>query len=251
MPEPTEPPEQQPTGRQRLVESLRRPRRGQLVAAVILAVVGFAGITQVHANSADNSYTGYRQQDLLDLLSGLAGTTQRAQSELRRLETTRDGLRTDTSRREAALEQAKTEADTLAILAGLVPVTGPGIRVTITEAADPVPVDDLVDMVQELRTAGAEAIAFNAQVRVVAQTAFEQNAGGIAIDGQQLSAPYVVDVIGDPDTLAVSGMGFAQGPTYRLTRDGAEVTVDRLTSVDIETVRQPSAPEYAVPQDAQ
>ena len=131
MPEPATP--ELPSGRRRLLASLRRPSRRQLVVAVILAAVGFAGITQVRSNEVDDTYAGLREQDLIDILNGLAGTSQRAETELRRLERTRDELLSDTSNREAALAQAQSEANSLSILAGLIPVTGPGIRVTITD----------------------------------------------------------------------------------------------------------------------
>ena len=70
------------SGLRRLLEALRRPQRTQAVVAVALALVGFAAVTQVRANVDDASYTGYREQDLVNLLSGLADTSQRAQSQL-------------------------------------------------------------------------------------------------------------------------------------------------------------------------
>ena len=138
--------------------------------AVLLGIVGFAAITQVRAYEVDDTYAGYREQALIDVLNGLAGTSQRAQAEITRLERTRDDLQSSTSARQAALDQAREQADTLDILAGTVPVTGPGIRITIEEVDGPVDIDSLLDTVQELRNAGAEAMQFNGEVRVVAQT---------------------------------------------------------------------------------
>ena len=99
-------------GRSRLVKALVKPARTQVVVALILALVGFAGVTQVRANEVDDSFAGVRQQDLIDILNGLAGTTQRAERELARLEQTRDDLQSDSSRRQAALDQAENEAAT-------------------------------------------------------------------------------------------------------------------------------------------
>ena len=79
-------------------------------SAVLLALVGFAGVTQVRTNQVDDTYAGLREQDLIDILNGLAGTTQRAQAEIQRLEETRDDLQSDTSARQAALEQARQQA---------------------------------------------------------------------------------------------------------------------------------------------
>src|SRR5690349_15007280 len=144
--------------RSRLWGALVHPTRGQLIVALLLAVVGFAGVTQVRSNTVDDTYAGLREQDLIDVLDDLADRTQRAQAEIQRLEETRDDLQSETTSRQAALDQARNDADTLAIIAGTVPVTGPGLRITIKEVEGQVRVEPFIDMVQALRSAGAEAI---------------------------------------------------------------------------------------------
>ncbi|WP_341351132.1 glycine cleavage system protein GcvH [Nocardioides convexus] len=98
-----------------------------------MALVGFGAVTQVRLNDTDETYAGQREQDLIDLLDGLSGTRQRTEAEIDRLEGVATGLRDDTTKRQAAIDQAQGDVDTLNILAGLVPVTGPGVRITITE----------------------------------------------------------------------------------------------------------------------
>jgi uncharacterized protein YlxW (UPF0749 family) len=239
-----------PTGRDRLRRAMLRPSRGQLVVAVLLALVGYAAVTQVRFTNVDDTYAGYREQDLIDVLNGLAGATQRAESEIARLERTRDDLRSSTGAREAALAQAEKRSNDLAIMAGLVPVTGPGIRVTITETEGTVDVDTMVDMIQELRTAGAEAIQVNGEARVVAQTSFEDAEGGIKVGGQLVTSPYVFDVIGAPDTLH-GAIDFPKGPRDQFEDEGATVDVDELASLDIEAVVSPRKAEYAEPDSSQ
>lgn len=249
MPEPPPDPHgtegaEEPSGRQRLIAALIRPTRRQIVVAVLLGLVGFAGVTQVRENRVDDTYSGLREQDLIDVLNGLAGTTQRAESEIARLEEARDRLQSDSSRRQEAIEQAETEADTLSILAGLVPVTGPGIRITIKEITGQASISSLLDVVQELRTVGAEAIQFNAEVRIVAESSFRDGDGAIIVDGTPLAAPYVIDVIGEPNLLS-SAITFVEGPRTQLEDEGAEVEVEQLTSLDIESVRRPVQPDFA------
>jgi uncharacterized protein YlxW (UPF0749 family) len=243
-------PDSPASGRERLRDALLRPGRPQVVVAVLLAIVGFAGMTQVRANQQDDTFQGLRDQELIDVLNGLAGASQRAQAEITRLENARAELLSSTSARQAALEQARSEAETLQILAGTVPVTGPGIRITIEEVDGPVDVDSILDTVQELRTAGAEAMQFNGEVRVVAQTSFEDAVGGIEVDGRLLEPPYVIDVIGEPETLS-GGLDFAQGPVDQLEGDGASVEVEQLQSLDIESVRPDPNPRFAEPGPAQ
>lgn len=249
-PESDDKPDAPRSGRQRLVDAATRPSRAQVVVAVLLAIVGFAAVTQVRAYEVDDTYSAYSEQALIDVLNGLAGTSQRAQAELARLERARDELQSTTNQRQAALREARERADTLEILAGTVPVTGPGIRITIEETGGPVDIDSMVDLVQELRTANAEAMQFNGEIRIIAQSAFEDSIGGIAIDGTVINPPYVIDVIGEPSTL-VGGMVFAQGPKQRLEEDGATVEIMEFQTIDIESVVEPTRSEYAVPQPGQ
>ena len=212
---------------------------------VLLALVGFAAVTQVRSNQVDDTYAGLRQQDLIDILNGLAGTTQRSEAEIQRLEATRDDLQSDTNARQAALEQARQQAQVLSILAGTVPVRGAGVTITIEEGAGSVGVGPFIDMVQALRTAGAEAMQINHEVRVVAQTSFEEGNGGLMVDGRLLQAPYTVDVIGPPDAL-VAALRFPDGPQDQFAEDdGAKLTFEDVSSVDVETVRDPVEADVA------
>ena len=181
---------------------------------MLLAVVGFAAVTQVRTNTVDDTYAGLREQDLIDVLDGLADRTQRAQAEIQRLEETRDDLESETSAREAALEAARNEAATLSIIGGTVPVTGPGVRITIKEVAGQVRVEPFIDMVQALRSAGAESIQINGSVRVVASTWFQD------VDGRHPGGRQ------DPERAlrgrrhrrpGGAGRGAASSPTVRRT----------------------------------
>ena len=239
------------TGRDRLVRALMKPSRSQAVVGVLLAALGFAAIVQVRTNQLDDTYSGRREQDLIEILGGLTGTSDRARREIQRLEVTRNQLQSDTSARSAAIEQAEARVETLNILAGLVPVTGPGLRITITEETGRVSIDSLLDTVQELRTAGAEAMEFNDEVRLAAESSFNEVDGTIEVDGVVLEAPYVLEVIGEPHTLH-GGLTFPSGPISSLeTQDGSRVDVEELNSLDIESIRTTDRPEFAQPGNGQ
>lgn len=240
------PDQQEPeSGRRRLGRALFQPTRAQVAVAVLLALVGFAVVTQVRTNQVDDTYAGLRQQDLIDVLNGLADNTQRAQAEIERLEDTRDDLLSDTTARQAAIDQARQETETLSILAGLVAVEGPGVRITIKEVGGQVEIGPFIDLIQAMRTAGAEAMVINDTVRVVAQTSFEDAEGGILVDGQLLRPPYVVDVIGDPDALSAA-LRFPDGPEDQFAQDGvAALTFEQLELLQISVVRELEEPAFA------
>ena len=228
-----------------------RPSRRQAVVAVLLAVLGFAFVVQVRDNAANDTYAGLRESELIQVLDGLTGTAERARREVDRLDARREELLDESTRRAAALDEAEQRVRTLNIVAGLVPVSGQGLRVTITESTNRVSVGALLDTVQELRTAGAEAMEFNDTIRLGADSHFEDAVGGIELDGRLLEPPYVLDVIGDPHLLRTA-LTFSSGPVETLqSEDGATVTIKDLESVEITSVRESSRPEYAELGDGQ
>ncbi len=234
-------------GRQRLRDALMRPSRGQAVVGVLLAVLGFAAITQVRTNTTDNTYAGYREQDLVDVLSGLAGTSQRAQLEINRLEATARDLEARRRGATVALNAAQKQEQELSILAGWVPVTGPGIRLTVTEGPRPIDVDSVLDTIEELRSAGAEAMQINGKVRLVAQSSVQSAPGGLVVDGALLSSPFVLDAIGDPHTLA-GALSLIDGPISQFREAGAQVDVQPEKALDITAVHKQTTPQFAQPE---
>jgi uncharacterized protein YlxW (UPF0749 family) len=240
------PAEEAVDGRTRLVASLRRPNgRGQLVAGVLLAALGFAAVTQVRSNGRDDDYVGARQGDLIQYINTLSLASRRAETEIAELQRTREALGSDTEARRTALTLARRQADTLGILAGTVPAVGPGIRATVTGGSS-VGSDQLLNGLQELRDAGAEVIELNGRVRVVAQTSLQDAPDGTVVDGTLLEPPYVIEAIGDPHDLAVA-LGFAGGFTSEVQDAGGKVEVSERDKVDISSVRKPKPPVYAQP----
>src|SRR4051794_30308611 len=77
----------------RLRQALVRPGRKQVVAALLLALLGFAAVTQVRVAGTDDTYGGLREQELINLLEGLSGARQRTEAEIARLESVAEGLR--------------------------------------------------------------------------------------------------------------------------------------------------------------
>ena len=224
-----------------------RPSRGQIVSAVLLAVLGLAATLQVRDHGAEDDLTGARQADLIALINSLTLATDRARSEIEQLAATRDELQGTALDSSAALEAARQQEEVWAILAGAVPVEGPGVRVTV-DAAGQVGTDQIVNGLQELRDAGAEAIELNDRVRVVAQTAVTESpqGQGIIVDGQSLSPPYVVDAIGDPQTLA-SALDFFGGFISGVEEVGGRVEVEQQRAVEIASVRELPELRYAEP----
>jgi uncharacterized protein YlxW (UPF0749 family) len=237
--------EEQVSGRARLWRALVRPDRSQAVVGVLLALVGFAAITQIRATEDDSSYASLREQDLIDVLNGLAGASQRTQAEIDRLVRSRDDLQSESTRRQAAIERARRELDSLTVLAGRVPVSGPGVRVTLSEVTSPIKVSTFLDVIQELRSVGAEAIQVNGEVRLVADSAFEDAEGGLLVDGVLLEPPFVIDAIGDPS--ALRGAMVFPSTTTAIEDDGGRIETEEESEIDIDSVAEPRTSEFAEP----
>ena len=239
--------ERQVDGRDRLRGALGRPGRGQLVAAALLAVLGFSAVVQVRSINQDDTYAGARESELLALINQLSLASQRAENEIAQLEQTRNSLLNDTEARRTALERARQQADQYGILAGTVPAVGQGVRVTVKDPTGAVGTSHLLNAIQELRDAGAEAIEINDTVRVVAQTAIRDlDEGGVEVAGQQLTAPYVIDAIGAPHTLS-SALDIFRGFIDEVESVGGSVVVRQAETIEIASVREPEPPEYAEP----
>ncbi|HEX7739952.1 MAG TPA: DUF881 domain-containing protein [Marmoricola sp.] len=232
--------------RARILRSFSRPSGSQVLGAVLVGLLTFAGVTQVRLYGESDTYAGLRQSDLVQALSGLQAAQTKADDEISRLTKTRDRLRNSSDKGTTALEQATRELNTLGILAGTLPAVGPGIRIVVTDTRGQYRVNHLLDGIEELRDAGAEAISINRKVRVVAQTSFADGEGGIEVDGQLLTAPYTLDVIGDPDTLS-RALDFPGGFKDDVALDQGTTKVTKLAKVRIDAIRTPSKPTYAQP----
>jgi uncharacterized protein YlxW (UPF0749 family) len=230
----------------RLRHSLFAPSRGQAVVAVLVGVLAFAGVTQVRLTGKDDTYAGLRQSELIQALNGLQSASRKAESDISDLETTRDRLRSSSQRRATALDQARKEVKTLAVLAGTVPATGPGIRITVQDPTADLTLNHLLDGIEELRNAGVEAIEINDRVRVIAQTSFEDDPDGVRVDGVVVKAPYVIDAIGNPDTLA-GALQFQGGFSDDVKLESGSVSIKKEDRVKITVTRTPSRPRYAEP----
>jgi uncharacterized protein YlxW (UPF0749 family) len=223
-----------------------RPGRGHWIVAGLLFVLGFAGATQVNASQSNDDLSGLRQADLVRAFDGLAASTERAEKEIDRLRRDRDRLETSTSSRQTAVELARQEEIALGILSGTIAARGPGVRIIITDPEGNVSAALLLDMVQELRATGAEAMEFNDRVRVVAQTSFEDTEHGIHVGGELVEAPYVIDVIGESSALE-GALDFPFGPVERVEEAGGELATTKDDEVVVDAVVRAREPEFAQP----
>ncbi|MEV6651810.1 DUF881 domain-containing protein [Streptomyces sp. NPDC051219] len=241
--EPSEETEQ--TGRQRLVAGLWPPRvsRAQLIVALLLFVLGLGLAIQVRSTSDTSALRGARQEDLVRILDEVDDRTKRLQDEKQRLEDQRTELENSSDQAEEARKQTVEKEAQLGVLAGTVAAQGPGITLTVTDPKGLVEADMLLDAIQELRAAGAEAIQIN-DVRVVANTYFTDDEGGVRVDGRKIGPPYEFKAIGRPQDLEPA-LNIPGGVIQTLEKEQATATVTRSQKIVVDALRPAKRPDYA------
>ena len=225
-----------------------KPSRGQAIVAVVLALVACVAVVQVRVNRADDGYQNARREDLIAILDGLGQNTRRLESEITDLEERKNSLSSSADKAQTAREQAEAQIRTLGILAGTMTAVGPGVRITLNDPQGKMTSSNLLDAIEELRDAGAEAIQINGAVRVVASTDFVDDPPGIRIDGQLVNSPYVIEAIGESHNLSAAA-NFPGGLVSEVTgpQVGGTAEVTELPLVQINALHAAEEHRYARP----
>lgn len=127
---------------------------------------------------------------------------------------------------DAAGRQLLAEVGRLEMAVAAVPVTGPGLRLTVADPPAPagspatreatVLDRDLQVLLNALWSAGAEAMALGG-VRLHPLAAVRQAGGAMLVDNRPVGQPYVIEVVGDPDRLQTNLIdtdGFSRFRTF-------------------------------------
>lgn len=242
------------------LRALLRPRlrRVEVGVALLLALLGFAVAVQVRATQDQGVLASARQEDLVAILNDLSNRSTRLRQEIASLTATQQRLTTGTGQDAAALADARRRAQVLGVLAGTLPARGPGVTLTISDPSGKVGAEVLLDALEELRDAGAEALQISGSatgatpagptVRIVASTAFVDSVAlsGVTVDGTVVQAPYRFTVIGDPATLAAA-MAIPGGVLDTVAQRGGQGRVVRSTDLLVSALRPLSTPRYARP----
>jgi uncharacterized protein YlxW (UPF0749 family) len=213
--------------------------------ALLCAVLGFAGVIQVRRTAAGDTLSSARPDDLVQILDGLQRREDDLNQEIASLQATLNRLRGSGASSAEALAEANREAESLGILTGTVPATGPGVRIVIEDPEHRVPPELLLDALEELRNAGAEAFQVG-PVRIGVDSSFSGSGGSISLDRTPLTAPYTVLAIGDPPTLAAA-LAIPGGVLDTVRRAGGTMTTTQSQQVSINALRPARTPLYARP----
>lgn len=139
------------------------------------------------------------------------------------------------------------ELERAELLAGLTDVYGPGVIVTMEDATgdeiadggglvDPnvsiIHDSDILSVLNELRDAGADALSLNGE-RILATTEIRCAGAIVSVNNQRYSTPFIIQAIGDPDTLK-SALLMPSGVVDYLSNFGISVKVEQKDNIEID-----------------
>ena len=181
-------------------------QRSRLLLTAACLVLGFLAVLAVRARPADPEGRLPEQYRLAALIDRQERTTNELRAEVARLRDQVADLRSTATGRQTGLSAQEERLQAVATTAGLVPMRGPGLEVTLDDSTlDESPsgnVNDLVIHSQDMQAvvnalwrAGAEAISINDQ-RLVSTSAVLCVGNTLLLNGTVHSPPFVVAAVG-------------------------------------------------------
>ncbi len=187
--------------------------RGELAVVVVCIIVGYllaAQLRTVQLTGAADAASASRLETLQELYNEQSEQNEALEDQVKQLQSELSIYREQAASGEAGSEALRQELEQLEITAGRTDLEGPGVsiiledstqsNVTGNEADYLIHDSDLLSVVNELRSAGAEAISLNGE-RLLANSEIRCTGAVVTVNGRRYAAPYVIFAIGDKETL--------------------------------------------------
>ena len=195
-----------------------RRRRNQVTIALVTILLGVLVVVQLRTQASSAAFAGLSSQDLTVLVANLDDRNDQLRTEVATLERELGVLSQNTQRGDVSLDELRADLRRVRLYAGIDPAAGPGVTITVRGPIDGPGIEDLVN---ELRNAGAEAMALD-DVRLVPGVVAIGPAGGVIVGSNALDDPFTISAIGAPDKL-----------TGSLTRPGGIIAQLSATKPDV------------------
>ncbi len=210
--------------------------RGELAVMAVCVVVGFllaAQLRGVQLAGAADATNASRLETLQSLYNDVVEERDGLTEQVGQLQSELELYRQQAASGDEGSEALKTELEQMEITAGLTDVEGPGVTVVLEDSTQAnvtgdeadylIHDNDIMSVINELRSAGAEAISLNGE-RILATSEVRCTGAVVTVNGRRYAAPYVIFAIGDPDTL-YSALTMRNGVVDILSQWGITVKV--------------------------
>lgn len=204
--------------------------RGRLALGLVLALLGFLVVVQLRSQGQEQGLAQLSVQDLTELVANVTARNNQLREEIATLQQQQSQLAAAVQRGDTSSTQVRSDLSHVLAWSGALGVTGAGVQVSV---AGPLPAAAIQQLLNELRNAGAEAIAVNG-VRIVPGVEVAGDPGALTVDGRPMTGGIVITAIGQPETLAGS-LSRVGGPIAQLTSQYPAATV-RVDPQDLVTV---------------
>ena len=222
---------------------MHRPR-SQITIAVVALILGMLVVIQLRSQASSSGLAQLSSQDLTILVANLNARNDQLRREGSSLEVELATLTANQSRGDVSIDEITADLERVRAYAGLDPVGGPGVIISIRGPIDGCGVEELIN---ELRNAGAEAIATGG-VRVVAGVVVTGAPGDAQVDGVSLGDAFELLAIGAPDkltgSLTRSGGVIAQ---LAATQESVVVTVTPVDRLELPATTRTLVPAHGHP----
>ena len=169
----------------------------QLSLFAVCFLLGTLLVVQLFAYNRPTQITDLSAQDLSELIEALSTRNRQLRTTLADLTNEVEEYREAASRGESLLDVTTSDLERVTAFAGLAPVRGQGIVVEVEGDLDAIALNDLIN---ELRNAGAEALAVDG-VRVTGASVAVEGSRALEIDGVSIGRVFTIRAIGHPEGL--------------------------------------------------
>ena len=202
-----------------------------MTLAIVAGILGLLVVVQLRGQAGGSALQSKTAQDLTTLVANLNAQNDDLRAEIAGLQQQRDELRADRATGATSLSQIESDLARIRAWSGLDPVAGKGVEIRVSGEVDAASVDDLLN---ELRNAGAEAIAIE-DIRIVARSTVGGVPGSLDVDGVLLRDPFTIRAIGRPETL-VGSLTRVGGMIAQLSATNPGATVEVQPTEDLMTL---------------
>lgn len=216
----------------------------QLTIAAVAFALGLLVVVQLRAQAGNVGFAQLSSQDLTVLVANLNARNDSLRREISALEDELAALNQNRSRGEESLDELRADLRRVRAYAGMDPVGGPGVTISISGPIDGFGVEELIN---ELRNAGAEAIGAGG-TRIVTGVVVTGEPGAAAIGGERLGDSFELAAIGASDkltgSLTRSGGVIAQ---LAATEPDVIVTVTPVDRIELPATTRALVPAHGLP----
>ncbi len=226
------------------MKSSLRAGRNQLTLAVVAVILGLLVVVQLRAQGSDTGLDALSAPELTDLVANLNTRNDQLRTEVATTQAQLDTLTAAQARGDTSLGQLQSDLTRVEGWSGLLPVSGPGVMITVS---GPLPGSAADDLLNELRNAGSEAIEVGG-VRVVPGSVVAGDTEKLSIEDTALGDPFEVDAVGNAETLTGS-LARAGGivAVLKATFPQVEIIVTPVDRLDLPASRHDLVPSHGSP----